>query len=88
LVKAKENPFIFLTKKIFFLQSLGVGMGGVIGSFGYNLGAASIMTAATRSSAIFWSILSGKSYFKEKHVIFKFFIFSLLFFGLIFLSLN
>jgi len=86
LIKAKENPFIFLTKPIFFLQSISVGVGGVIESFGYNFGAASIMTAAKRSSAIFWSILSGKAYFKEKNILFKFLVFSLLLIGLIFLS--
>ncbi len=86
LFKAKENPFMFLKKPVFFLQSFSIGIGGVIVSFGYNYGAASIMTAAKRSSAIFWSLLSGKFYFKESKVILKFLIFVLLLIGLVLLS--
>ena len=88
IFKAKENPLVFLEKPIFLLQSAAIGIGGVIESFGYNYGAASIMTAAKRSSAIFWSLLAGKVYFKEKHIIFKFAIFILLLGGFILLALN
>lgn len=88
IIGARENPLTFLKKPIFFLQSFSVGMGGVIESFGYNYGAASIMTAAKRSSAIFWSLLSGKVYFKEKNAILKFVIFILLLIGLALLSLS
>lgn len=88
LAKAKENPFRFLARPVFFLQSAAIGLGGVIESFGYGYGAASIMTAAKRASAIFWSILSGKLYFQEKGVIFKFAIFIVLLAGLIFLALD
>ena len=88
LVKVKENPFIFLTKPIFLLQSLSVGLGGMIESFAYNYGAASLIIAAKRSSAIFWSLLSGKQYFKEKNIVFKILITILLVLGLVFLSLN
>lgn len=88
LVKAKENPFIFLTKPVFFIQSAATGLGGVIESFGYSYGAASIMTAAKRASAIFWSMLSGRMYFKERKLIFKIFIFLVLLFGLVLLSFN
>jgi len=88
IFKAKENPLVFLEKPIFLLQSAAIGIGGVIESFGYNYGAASIMTAAKRSSAIFWSLLAGKVYFKEKHITFKFAIFILLLGGLVLLALN
>lgn len=85
--KAKENPFVFLTKPVFLLQSASVGLGGVIESFGYNYGAASVITAAKRSSAIFWSLLSGRVYFKEKSILLKSVILVLIVGGLILLSL-
>lgn len=85
--RAKENPFVFLTKPVFFLQSASTGIGGVIESFSYNFGAASVITAAKRSSAIFWSFLSGRMYFKEKNFLLKFFILLLVVAGLILLSL-
>lgn len=88
LFKAHENPFMFLKQPVFFLQSFSVGIAGVIESFSYNYGAASIITAAKRSSAIFWSLISGKVYFKENKFILKFIIFILLLSGLVLLSLN
>lgn len=88
IVKAKENPFIFLVKPVFLLQSFSVGLGGMVESFAFNYGAASLIIAAKRSAAIFWSLLSGKKYFKEKNVIFKVLITILLALGLVFLSLN
>jgi hypothetical protein len=87
-VQARENPFAFLKKPIFFLQSASVGLGGVIESFGYNYGAASIIVAAKRSSAVFWSLLSGKVCFEEKNVFSKFTTAVLLFAGLILLSIK
>jgi hypothetical protein len=88
IIKGKENPLFFLTKPIFFLQSASTGLGGVLESFSFNYGAASIMMAAKRSSAIFWSILSGKAYFKEKNVLIKIIVFFILLLGLILLALN
>lgn len=86
IFKAKENPLIFLEKPIFLLQSAAIGIGGALESFAYNYGAASVMTAAKRAFAIFWSLLAGKVYFKEKHFILKFVIFILLLGGLILLA--
>lgn len=88
LFKARENPFLFLKQPVFFLQSFSVGISSVIESFAFNYGTASVMTAAKRSSAIFWSLLSGKVYFEEARVILKFAIFILLLIGLVLLSLN
>jgi hypothetical protein len=87
-IRAKENPFVFLTKPIFLLQSASVGLGGMVESFAYNYGAASLIIAAKRSAAIFWSLLAGKQYFQEKNIVFKILITILLVLGLIFLSLN
>jgi len=87
-VKAKENPFKFLKKPIFFFQSLSTGLGGIIVSFSYNYGAASIITAAKRGCSILWALLSGKIYFKEKNIILKIAIFILLLTGLALLTIN
>lgn len=84
----KENPLTFLTKPIFFLQSLTTGLGSVLESFAYNFSVPSIIMSAKRSSSIFWSILSGKKFFREKHTLFKFFIFFIMLLGLILLALN
>ncbi|HEX8994300.1 MAG TPA: hypothetical protein VF803_03550 [Candidatus Paceibacterota bacterium] len=86
LAQEKKNPFMLLANLTFSLQSAATGIGGVIESFGYNYGAASIMTAAKRSSAIFWSILSGKTYFKEKNIFFKLFVSALMLVGLVLLA--
>ncbi len=88
IFKNKENPFIFLSKPIFFLQSFSVGLGGVIESFGYSYGIASIATAVKRSSALLWSLLTGKIYFKEKNISLKFAIMFLLIIGLVLMSLG
>jgi hypothetical protein len=86
LYKTKENPIMFLTKPAFFLQSAFIGIGGTLESFAFGFGSASVITAAKRSSSILWALVSGKMYFKEQHIIFKMFIFLLIFTGLIFLA--
>jgi len=88
LVGAKENPFIFLTRPVFLLQSFSVGLGGMIESFAFNYGAASLIIAAKRSASIFWTLLSGKHCFNEKNIVFKIIITVLLIIGLIFLAFN
>lgn len=69
---AKENPFAFFKKRIFFWQSLSSGIGGIMMSFAYSFAPASIITAAKRSFEIFWAIISGKRYFHEKSTVIKF----------------
>jgi hypothetical protein len=86
-IKFRENPILFLKKRIFLWQSLAVWIGGVIESFAYNYGAASIITTAKRWLAILWSIITGKMYFKEKHIVFKILILIPLLVGVIFLVL-
>lgn len=85
LIQTNKNPLKLLGNPIFFLQSAAMGLGGVIVSFGYNYGTASVMTAVKRASSIFWSILSGKAYFKEKHFLLKSALFLLLLLGLVLL---
>lgn len=67
----KENPLRFLFRPIFFVQSATSGAGGLLESFAYNFAPASIILAAKRSSAIFWSLASGGLYFKEQHILIK-----------------
>lgn len=86
IVRDKENPFKFLTKPRFLLQSMAVGIGGIIDSFAYNYGAASVITAAKRVASIFWSVVSGGLYFKEEKIVFKIIIFILLIIGISFLA--
>jgi len=82
-----ENPFALLRKPIFLVQSLVGGMGFAIGSFAYLLAAPSVITAAKRSSAVLWSVLSGNLYFHEKHILIKLAAFALLATGIIVLAL-
>lgn len=88
LTRAHENPFGFLTKPQFLLQSMAVGIGGILDSFAYNYGAASVITAAKRVMSIFWSVVSGGLYFKEEKIFFKACIFVLLVVGICFLSVG
>lgn len=66
---ARENPFTFLRKRIFFLQSATHGVAGVVESFAYNFAPASIILTAKRSTAVLWTIFSGRLYFHEQHLL-------------------
>lgn len=69
--RSKENPFLFLRKPIFLIQSISDGAGGIIQSFAYAFAPASVILAAGRSSAVLWSVLSGNRYFREQHLLLK-----------------
>lgn len=84
---AKENPFVFLKKRIFFTQSFANGISGVLGSFAFAFAPASVIVAAKRSSAILWNISSGYLYFQEKNLITKIVYLILLTAGIILLVL-
>ena len=73
-IKFKENPMSFLNKRIFLVQSLAIWIGGIIQDFAYYYGAASIITTAKRWLAIIRSMITGKIYFKEKHVMVRIYI--------------
>lgn len=77
-----ENPLKFMAKPIFFSQSFTDGLGTVFSSFAYNLAPASIIMAGGRSTSVFFSILSGNHYFKEKNVLMKLVIFMMLAVGI------
>jgi len=84
---AHRNPFIYLTKPIFLLQSLAAGVGSVILSFAYVFAPASVITTAKRSFELVWSILYGKIVFYEQRIWLKVAILGSLVIGLILLIL-
>lgn len=61
----KENPFKFLKKDIFLTQSIGIGIGSVIGSFAYLYAPSSIISAANRSATALFTMLLGNAFFHE-----------------------
>lgn len=69
--KTKENPFSFFKQKIFCFQSLVNTVPSFLNSYAYIFAPASVILSAYRSSAVFWSIASGKIYFHEKHLLVK-----------------
>jgi len=68
---ARENPFRFLIKPLFFTQVVAQGTSGLLNSFAYVFAPASIIVAATRSAAILWSMITGRVYFQETHIVKK-----------------
>jgi drug/metabolite transporter (DMT)-like permease len=83
--KAKENPFTFLKQKIYIFQTLINAVPSLVNSYAYALAPASIIVSAYRSSAVFWTVVSGKVYFKEKHLLVKLVCLSLLVGGIVLL---
>lgn len=69
--KAGENPFRLMFKKGYFLQSFLVGVAGVPLGFAYLFAPASVIISVKRGSGLMWSIISGRTYFKENHIILK-----------------
>jgi hypothetical protein len=84
--KAKENPFAFLKQKIYFFQTLINVIPSLANSYAYAFAPASIILSAYRSSAVFWTVVSGKVYFKEEHLFIKLVCLSLLVGGIILLA--
>ena len=69
--KAKENPFSFFKQKIFYYLSLANVAPAFLNSYAYVFAPASVILSAYRSSAVFWAVVSGKAYFKEKRLLVK-----------------
>ena len=80
-----DNPFRYLRKRVFFAQSFVSGLAEVISSFAYMFAPASVITAALRSSAVLFAMLSGKIYFHERHVVAKVTLFVIVVAGLLLL---
>lgn len=87
LAIVKENPLLFLKKKIFMAQSLSDGIGGILESFAYSFGLASVILAGKRSSSVLWSVASGNIYFKEQHLFLRIFISAVVIGSLVLLAL-
>lgn len=85
--KDRENPFVFLKRGIYCLQSLLSAVPGLFNSYAYAFAPASVIVSAYRSSSVFWSVVSGKAYFKERHILVKIFCLVLLVSGIISLAL-
>ena len=67
----RENPFTFLRRGVFFAQASASGLASSFTSYAYVFAPASIITAALRASAVLFSVVSGKYYFKEKRLLLK-----------------
>lgn len=61
-----QNPWKFLLKKDYIIQSGSYALGSMIESFAYMYSAASVLTAVKRASAVFWGTLSGIWIFREQ----------------------
>lgn len=85
--KAKENPFSFFKQKVFCFQSLLNVVPSFLNSYAYAFAPASIILSAYRSSAVFWSVVSGRVYFHEKHFLIKMLCLILLIGGIMLLAL-
>lgn len=63
-----ENPLTLLRRPLFFFQSLGQAIGGVLISFGYSFVPASVATSILRPASVFFSLIAGNRYFHEKQL--------------------
>lgn len=86
-LRIKDQPFAYLKKRTYLLQSIGSGVGTVLDSFAYLFAPASVITAAKRSGNILWTISSGYLFFREKGLHVKIAYFAVLIIGLILLAL-
>ena len=82
----RQNPLRLLGRPLFFFQSLSQAVAGVLVSFGYSFIPASVAASVERSTAVFFSLLSGNRYFHEKKFAQKLLAFLLLVLGLAFLA--
>ncbi|MDO8562009.1 MAG: hypothetical protein Q7S05_04265 [bacterium] len=85
---AKENPFAFLRRPLFLLQSLSSGSAHIAVSFAYMFAPASIITTAHRSFSVLFALISGRFYFHEKRIYLKVFIFLMVATGLVLLTMH
>lgn len=83
--KAKENPFKFLFRREFFLQSLFRGFSALLISFAYLFAPASFIAGGRRGVSVIAGIISGNIFFNEKHIVLKVISFVFVGFGLAFL---
>lgn len=65
---SKDHILSLIKRPIIALQSGSVGIATILESFAYVFAPASIILAATRSSSVVFTVLSGGVYFHEKHL--------------------
>lgn len=82
----RQNPLRLLGKPLFFFQSLSQATAGVLISFGYIFVPASVAASIERSTAVFFSLISGNRYFHEKKLAQKLLAFLFLVIGFAFLA--
>lgn len=71
VVQKRENPLQFLRVRGYSIQASASALSAVIASFAYLFAPAAIITAALRSSAILFALVSGRYYFHEKHFLIR-----------------
>lgn len=84
---AKENPVKLITKPIFFSESFSEGFAQVFMTFAYAFAPASIIATAVRGFGVMWTIIAGRIYFHERHVVIKLVVLIFLISGLALLAL-
>ena len=67
LYRTRQNPLRHLARPRGLAQALLAGFTSVLVSVALSLAAASIIMTIKRVSAIFWAILSGRTFFHEQH---------------------
>jgi multidrug transporter EmrE-like cation transporter len=82
-----ENPFKLILKPIFFGQAASQGIGSLLLSFAYVFAPASVIIAVKRSSSVLWSVVFGRVYFHEKHIVIKIFCMLLIIAGIALLAI-
>lgn len=84
---ARQNPFALLAQPVFGLQVVLSGISTTLMSFAYLFAPASVITAAKRSFAVLWAMLSGNVYFREGHFVIKSICFAFVAVGIVMLVL-
>jgi len=82
----KENPLRLIAKPVLFYQSFTEGFPQVFESFAYSFAPASVIATSVRAFGVAWSVVSGRFYFHEKHMLVKSLLLVFLVFGLILLA--
>lgn len=68
VTRTGQHPFHLLRIRKIRGESLAHGIAGVLSSFAYALAPASVIIAAQRSFAVFWSLIVGAVHFHERHI--------------------
>ncbi len=64
----RKNPLRLLLRPRAAIQSITLGFGALFGSFAFLFAPSSVIVSILRGTSILWSILSGYSFFHERHL--------------------